>query len=330
MTVTTLGWIPQTSNTTASLRGLSVVSRQVVWASGAKGTYLVTSDAGAHWRAATVPAAEALDFRAVVAFDANTAYLLSIGAGDKSRVYTTIDGGEHWSLLFTNPDAKGFFDALAFWDRQHGVILGDPVDGEFVIFTTEDGGVSWHRQQTPPALPEEGAFAASNTCLTVKGAKNIWFGTGGPGAARVFHSADGGESWTMAKTPIRNDSKSAGIFSLAFSDALHGIAVGGDYQKPEEGQGTIAITSDGGATWESPAGTSANGFRSAVAFVGKWPIAVGTAGSDASQDGGRTWKLFSHDAFNSVAASTGAAWAVGPHGAVAKFVVTTASLGGGN
>jgi photosystem II stability/assembly factor-like uncharacterized protein len=304
---------------------LSVVSGQILWASGTKGTYLVTTDAGLHWRAAIVPAADSLDFRAVVAFDASTAYLVSSGEGDKSRLYKTGDGGQHWNLLFTDPDSKGFFDALAFWDKQHGIILGDPVNGEFAVFTTDDGGASWQRRQTPPALPDEGAFAASGTSLAIHGERDVWFGTGGPGAARVFHSTDAGKSWTVAQTGIRNDSKSAGIFSLAFSDALHGVAVGGDYQKPQDGTGTVAITQDGGATWKSPPGSTVKGYRSAVAFLpgnkDTW-IAVGTSGSDVSQDGGRTWDSFSSISLNSVAAARdGSAWAVGPRGAVAKLLL---------
>ena len=64
----------------------------------------------------------------------------------------------------------------------------------------------------------------------------------------MFHSRDKGKTWTVATTPIRNDSAAAGIFSLAFSDDSHGIAAGGDYAKSKEDQNNIAITSDGGAT----------------------------------------------------------------------------------
>ena len=133
-----------------------------------------------HWKAAKVPGASDLDFRAVRAFDENTAFLLSIGAGEKSRVYKTADGGASWNLLYTNPDPKGFFDAIAFWDASHGIILGDPVDGRFVVLTTSDGGATWTQQKTPPAQPQEGAFAASNSCLMVRGTREAWFGSGGP------------------------------------------------------------------------------------------------------------------------------------------------------
>ena len=114
--------------------------------------------------------------------------------------------------------------------------------------TTSDGD-TWQKMKGPSANKDEGAFAASGTCVFTRGTREAWFGTGGIGGARVFHSEDSGQTWSVAKTPIRHDSASAGIFSLAFSDALHGIAVGGDYMKPDESAGTIAITVDGGKTW---------------------------------------------------------------------------------
>ncbi len=319
----TFSWTTQISNTTASLRGLRAVSSRVVWASGTHGTYVVTTDSGLHWRAGLVAGAESLDFRDVEAFDEKRAYLLSSGEGNLSRFYKTVDGGEHWKLLFTNPDPKGFFDAMAFWDQQHGIMLGDPVDGHFAVFTTEDGGNSWQRQDSPPALPDEGAFAASGTCLTVEGRSSAWFGSGGPGGARVFRSTDGGRSWTVSSTPLRNDSKAAGIFSLAFADSLHGVAVGGDYEKPSEGRQAIAMTADGGRTWTGPIKNGLSGYRSAAVFVSpakQTLIAVGTSGSDVSLDGGRTWEPFSSSGFNAVSTSPdGSVWAAGAHGIIAKL-----------
>ena len=126
----------------------------------------------------------------------------------------------------------------------------------------------------------------------------------------------------MAQTPVRNDAASAGIFSLAFSDPLHGIAVGGDYTKPADAQHNIAVTSDGGRTWTEPSRPHPNGYRSAVAFVPdkKMWIAVGTTGSDISYDDGKSWKLFDAGAFNAVSfASSQAGWAVGPNGRLAEF-----------
>ena len=315
-------WIPQTIGTTASLRGVSAVDSGVVWASGTGGTFLRTADGGTNWQVGQVPGAEALDFRAVCGIDKQTAYLLSIGAGEKSRIYKTDDAGAHWTLQFTNPDAKGFLDGLAFWDAAHGIALGDPVGGQFVVLTTGDGGVHWQRLPTPPAVPGEGAFAASNTSLALMGTGEVWFGTGGPSGARVFHSQDGGRTWTVTSTPVRNDGASAGIFSVAFQDARQGIAAGGDYAKPGETTGNIALTSDGGKTWSPPKGTPPAGFRSAVVYLADrqaW-IAAGTSGSDISTDGGNSWRNFDRGNFNAVSfRSSAAGWAVGPQGRVARF-----------
>jgi photosystem II stability/assembly factor-like uncharacterized protein len=322
-----LAWTVQPSGSTASLRGISAVNANLGWASGSNGTCLRTDDGGAAWQAIIVPGAAKLDFRGVVAFDHTTAYLMSAGPGDQSQVYRTLDGGSHWNRVLSDPDADGFFDGLAFWDRKRGMVLGDPVGGRFVVLTTADGGNTWRRQNTPPALKGEGAFAASNSSLALsqsQGRLEAWFGTGGPGAARVFHSTDGGHTWSVAATPIRNDSASAGIFSIAFGDTDHGVAVGGDYSKPDQGEHNIAVTSNGGLTWSQPAGSRPAGFRSAVAFLadlGVW-ITTGTSGSDVSSDGGKTWTEFDSGAFNAIdRISSGATWAVGPKGRIARLLV---------
>ena len=315
-------WVPRTSNTTASLRGISVASTSSAWAGGTGGTYLKTTDGGRTWTAAQVPGAERLDFRDVQAVDGRTAYLMTIGPGDQSRIYKTSDGGRQWRLRLPNPDSKGFFDAFAFWDATHGILVGDPVDGLFVVYTTDDGGEHWRRRAGATAKPAEGAFAASGTCIAVAGPREAWFGTGGPEGARVFHSTDGGATFSETETPIRNDAASAGIFSLAFADALHGVAVGGDYSKPEDGERNVAITSDGGRTWTAPPGHAPAGFRSAVAYLPAshtW-VAAGTSGSDISTDGGRTWSQFDKSDYNAVGfLASGFGFAVGPKGRLAQF-----------
>ncbi len=315
-------WVVQQSGSTASLRGISAWSTREAWASGTGGTYLHTTDGGATWSAATVAGAERLDFRDVQAVDSRTVFLMSIGPGEQSRIYKTTDAGATWKLRFTNPDAKGFFDSIAFWNPRHGVVAGDQVDGHVTVFTTDDGGEHWTRRTTPPAIPNEGAFAASGTCLIVTGKRDAWLVTGGTGAARVLHSADGAGSWSATSTPIRNDGPSAGAFSIAFADARRGIVVGGDYNKPQDAEGNIAVTSNGGRTWSKPSGAPPKGFRSAVAYLAdrKIWIATGTSGSDISIDDGQNWKPFDTAAYNALSfVSSKAGWAVGPKGAIAFF-----------
>src|SRR6476661_6935370 len=116
-------WIKQNVNTTASLRGLSVVNEKIVWASGTGGTVIRTINGSKSWNVITVPGAEKLDFRDVEAFDANTAYILSIGNGESSRIYKTTNGGKNWQLQFKNTNEKAFFDAIACWDRNNCIAM---------------------------------------------------------------------------------------------------------------------------------------------------------------------------------------------------------------
>jgi photosystem II stability/assembly factor-like uncharacterized protein len=314
-------WQPQAINADADFRGLCVVSPQAAWVSGTKGTYGRTTDAGKTWSVGTVPGAAKLDFRDVEAFGETTAYLLSAGPGADSRIYKTTDGGNTWVLQFKNPDPEAFFDAIAFWDESHGVALGDPVKGQFQLLATDDGGMNWKRlpaTNLPPALPMEGAFAASGTCLVTHGKNDLWFCTGGARAARVFHSTDRGQTWTVQETPILAGTESAGIFSIAFRDPKHGMIVGGDYRKPRESGATAAITSDGGKTWTRIDRPLA--FRSCVAWAKDRWVVVGTSGSDSSPDDGATWKPLDDKNYNAVGFTpTGQGWAVGPGGRVARF-----------
>jgi photosystem II stability/assembly factor-like uncharacterized protein len=315
-------WVPQSSGTTARLRGVSAVSGTVAWASGSNGVYLKTTDGGANWRAATVPGADALDFRDVEAFDADTAYLLSIGEGEKSRIYKTTDGGEHWRLQFTNSNPKAFFDALAFWDADRGVAVSDSVDGRFVIIKTSDGGANWKEippEKLPPALAGEGAFAASGTCVITQGKNNVWIATT---ASRALRSTDGGETWQVATTPIPTGQASTGIFSIAFKDARNGVIVGGDYKKEGEARDNVATSDDGGRTWKLVKGPLPGGFRSAVAYApgASTLVAVGPSGSDYSLDGGSSWAPISGAGYHAISfARSGAGWAVGEGGRIAKL-----------
>jgi photosystem II stability/assembly factor-like uncharacterized protein len=314
-------WQLQAIRSDANFRGLCAVSEQVAWVSGAKGTYGRTTDGGKTWVAAFVPGAAKLDFRDVEAFRESTAYLLSAGPGEDSRIYKTTDGGRTWALQFKNPDHDAFFDAIAFWDDTHGVALSDPVKGRFPLIVTDDGGAHWNRvaaTNLPTALPNEGCFAASGTCLITHGPNDVWFGTGGAKTARVLHSRNRGRDWIVSATPIPAGVASAGIFSIAFRDANNGIVVGGDYSKPNEPGSNAAITSDGGQSWTLV--RQQFSYRSGVAWAKDRWIVVGTSGSNVSLDDGATWKPLDRQNYNSVAfTATGEGWAVGPKGRIAKF-----------
>jgi len=280
--------------------------------------------------------------------------VMASGLGDKSRLYKTKDGCSHWALLYANKDKAGFWDAFVFWARGNGLLLGDPTETtydrpgdslnwlhlEFTVFFTGDGGATWTRQVYSRRSPlevvdanESAAFAASNSALAIVG-HNAWIGTGGKKGANVlvgdlYSTSDKPElcdcdpmpPTTMWFThsvpaPLAAGAESTGVFSLHFRDAQHGMAVGGDYTKPNASAGTAAWSSDGGNHWTAPT-TPPHGYRSAVQWseeLRAW-VAVGTNGSDVSRDDGRTWLPLDNGNWNALSLP----FIVGPKGRIAHL-----------
>jgi photosystem II stability/assembly factor-like uncharacterized protein len=312
-------WTLVTTGIAARLRGISAPSSRVIWASGTIGTVIRTADGGATWSRLEIPDSASLDFRDIDAVDDRTAYVLSIGDGDASRIYKTADAGRTWTLQFRNDDPRAFYDAMAFRDARTGFAVSDSVDGKLIVITTTDGGAHWSpiASGLPPALEGEGAFAASGTNVAL-GRSRVWIGTN---ASRVVRSTDNGRTWSVTNTPLPA-SASAGIFSIAFADDNRGVVVGGDYKVESGAVNNAAITIDGGQTWTTVAGLG--GFRSAVAFLSSRPgtaVAVGPSGADYSTDSGRTWTPIQGPGFHTLAVARGTrtVWAAGEKGTVGRI-----------
>ena len=314
-------WQPLTTGTTVSLRGLSVVSESVVWASGTRGTVIRTIDGGTTWAVESIPGASRMDVRSIHARSANVAH----AAATAGRIWRTTDGGKTWSLRYQASDTTVFLDAITFFDDKRGLALGDPIGGRFLLLVTQDGGDTWQEApiaSRPPAVAGEAAFAASGTALVSRAPALAWIGSGG-GAAHAFVSRDAGKTWTAYSTPLVSGAPSQGVFSVAFGDAMHGVAVGGDYQRADSTRGNAAFSSDGGRSWTA-ATVAPHGYRSGATAIVRatnvTAIAVGTSGSDISSDGGRTWTPIDSTGFNAVQfAPGGTAYAVGAGGRVAKL-----------
>ncbi len=323
-------WQVQTSGLDTNLRGVSAVyvrnakgaRTPVVWASGSNGVILRSLDEGKTWKRLHVAGGEALDFRGIVAFNATTAYVMSSGEGEKSRIYKTIDGGTIWTPQYTDKRKEFFLDALKCVSEKKCVALGDPIDGKFLLLNTADGE-HWSPLPTenmPKALPGEGAFAASNSSLLLSG-EDIFFGTGGP-AARVFRSADSGRAWTVSETPVAHGNASSGIFSIARWRGRDRdvVVVGGDYQATGRAFAVAAHSLDDGQTWELSK-QQPGGFRSGVASNQLSIFAIGSNGQDFTEDEGIRWKHTDSLNLNAVVLlDVFNGWAVGPNGTIARFL----------
>lgn len=271
------------------------MSNHVAWVTGSHGSVLRTTDGGATWIDVSPDGLGDLEFRDVHAFSEHDAVILSIGFGESSRILRTIDGGANWATMFINKEERAFYNFLGFYDdKQHGIAFSDTVDGCFRIITTSDGGANWHvvpQGSLPQALEHEGAFAASGKNMALRAGGLAWIGMGASaGQARVLRSVTYGQSWQISTTPIRSGA-SAGIFSLTFRDCQHGVAVGGDYQLEDEAVDNVAVTTDGGISWQLAAATG--GFRSVAAYIdtpgGTMLLALGPSGADVSEDDGGSW-----------------------------------------
>ncbi|KAI1372162.1 oxidoreductase [Hypoxylon crocopeplum] len=319
-------WKLLSTGSTARFRGLAPVSDKIAWVSGTSGTVLRTTDGGRTW-ASVGPALSgddaALEFRDVEAWSAHRAVVLSIGEGDSSRIYATDDGGATWVRAFTNDEPAAFYDCIAFENPERGMAMSDPVDGKIRLLETRDGGASWHVVDSAgmaPALDGEAGFAASGTCLATTAGR--WYvASGGVDPGRVFRSGDG-YHWDVSDAAIAGG-EGAGVFSVQFRDAKHGIAVGGNYSYPTGAKDVAAWSKDGGVTWV-PSTTFPGGYRSGSSWVpGRcdMALAVGPTGSDFTLDGGRNWHRFDNGSFDSVECVKGpVCWASGEQGRVAVLL----------
>lgn len=326
---------PQTSGTSQLLIAVSPVNSRVVWASGAGGTFVVTTDGGAHWRSGVVPGAESLQFRDVQAVSDKVAYLMSIGNNPTDfRIYKTTDGGEHWNMEFQNQLKGAFYDCMAFWNPNRGIAVSDSVNGVFPDLRTTNGK-TWQpiSANMPPALSGEGSFASSGTCVATLGDKDAWIATGastvGPSAkARILRTHDGGNTWQVQEAPFPSTSTS-GAFTIAFRDALHGMVGGGSNDPKDSSQAATAVTLDGGKSWKLTSKPPVTGTVFGLAYVGDLGthdhavvITANAGGAAWTPDEGRTWfSLNGVDGYWGVAfAGSRSGWLVGTKGRILKIV----------
>lgn len=317
----------QSSGTTKLLQAIAVVDSSVVWASGHGATWTRTLDGGRSWTAGVVPGDTLLEFRDVAARDARIAWLLAAGPGDRSRVYHTADGGASWALQWTNDEPAGFYDCLDFWDERRGVLYGDAVDGTLRVRVTDDGGRSWRRvpdARLPQALPDEGGFAASGTCLVAAAGGRAWIATGNGPRARVLLTEDYGESWSAVETPLPGG-EGIGLTSVSMRDARVGTAFGGNLGAMDARADQVARTVDGGRSWTPLPRMAMRGpaFGGVHVPGGEILLAVGPGGLDLSTDGATRWTTVDARSWWGIGTvGPHATWIAGPNGRIARVRIT--------
>jgi hypothetical protein len=282
------------SGSKASLRGLSVVSDDVVWVSGSGGAVGRSEDGGASWTWTTVKGFEKIDFRDIEAFDKNTAIIM--GIADPAYILKTTDGGANWRVVFKDTTKGMFLDAMEFWNEQSGIVIGDPIGDQVFIGRTFDGGETWRgipAANNPTADKGEAFFASSGTNVRKLSKQEAVFVSGGL-RSRIFIRDK------KIDLPIIQGKESTGANSIAVKNKKCFIVVGGDFNAKDDTTKNCVISLDGGATFMEPI-TGPHGYRSCVEYLGKknW-ISCGLNGVDYSSDEGMHWSWISRESFHAV------------------------------
>ena len=322
-------WLETPTGTSAGLRAVAVAKHsteeatQVVWASGAKGTVVTTSDRGRTWRNCGPREFQTLEFRSIHAWSEKRAIIAS--AGTPALILITDDAGESWQEVHRNDNPKSFLDGMRFLDQRQGVVFGDPIEGRFEVLRTLDGGRRWttiERGRMPEIRPDETAFAASNSALAFDSHGGLWIATGGTVAdkSRLYSSRDFGESWQVVDCPLASG-PTFGAFSVASANKEPGtlVVVGGDFRLEAVSKTKAAVSHDRGQTFQL-AVKQPRAFRSAVCYtpgggrIDAGFYATGPIGTDYSPDG-NVWNGLNDIGFHAMAAlPSGGLVAVGAGG----------------
>jgi hypothetical protein len=303
------------SNKTNSIRGLSVVTDDIVWVSGANGMIGRSIDGGASFSWNKVDGFGKTDFRDIEAFDANTAIIMGIDT--PAVILKTTDAGKTWKIVFKDKRPGMFLDAMEFFNAKSGVVIGDPIDGKIFLAITVDGGVTWQpipERLLPSAEKGEAMFASSGTNVRTLGKDELLFITGGT-RSRLFLRND------KIDLPILQGKESTGANSLAVWDKKTFVVVGGDFTNAASTEKNCVLTRNAGKTFLIPT-TPPFGYRSCVEYLSKSKlITCGINGVDISVDGGMNWRMISSQGFHVVrkAKKGTAVYLAGGKGRVAKL-----------
>ncbi len=306
------------SGNKVSIRGLSVVNDQIIWASGNNGMVARSMNGGKDVEWIKVPGYEKRDFRDIEAFDINTAIIMGVDA--PAIILKTTDGGKTWKKVMEDSTKGMFLDAMDFSDNKNGVVIGDPINQQVYVSITKNQGESWERMNIKqPAnilatKTGEAFFASSGTNIKMIG-KHIVFVSGGLSSRFYYQSG-----WN--EIPINQGKESTGANSIAMY-LKKGVIVGGDFAKDTiADQNCVLLEIRKDIVYSKPS-KGPHGYRSCVIYLSENVlITCGTSGVDMSQDGGKNWELISKEGFHVVqkAKNGHTVFLAGSNGRIAKLI----------
>jgi photosystem II stability/assembly factor-like uncharacterized protein len=260
---------------------------------GYRGTIIRTTDGGTSWGRQSSGTISFL--RSVCFVDVWTGFAV----GENGTILRTENGGTTWTKQPT--DSLATLNGVHFTDTNHGAAVGstlvDPSRLAAVVLRTTDGGARW----TPRILDPEGAETGSVlngvwfTDVQTGFAVGVTYKTQGS-VGRMLRTTDGGETWVS-----QNTSNALPLNGISFTDASHGVGVGGmGGGRDGPALGNILRTTNGGENWQEISIQGLADMRAVSFWDQKHGVAVGgfhgthitpRAQILQTEDGGSTWTI---------------------------------------
>ena len=208
----------------------------------------------------------------------------------EGAIWKTTDAGATW-IAAGVPASVGEVDGLACTTALRCEAVGYLVNSWTAVLSSSNGGRSW----TSTPMPHTATSLFGVDCPTVSDCVVVGGRNGAVGVA--YASVTGGRTWRASRVlggmrALNDVSCSSALDCVAGSEVRHGATP----------HGTLARTTDGGATWEPVAapGATSNLFsvdcwsRSWCEAVGQTtgsvnPLNPNGAAAIVSSNGGRTW-----------------------------------------
>ena len=266
-------------------------------------TILRTSDGGQSWQWVTIAASQptgvvSLQFRgsnyqqgwALAGIDGGP------GAGSEMYgLYTTANGGQSWSALPTihTSDQMG---GLSFLDTTTGFLaFGGPFSTP-QLSVTHDGGRTWKDLSLPavPGMPGRAdayfttppVFFGSSGFLPVYLSTVTSSGKAGPQGFVVYTTGDGGTTW------VAKDYKTLLTVGDPFAPSDLYIVDQTHFYVTDQ-KGATWLSTNGGASWATLAGTVGSGVTS-LSFTNSQHGWAAGGGLWRTTDGGQSWQAVNY------------------------------------
>lgn len=220
----------------------------------------------------------------------------AINIESPAQFYTVDKKTLEVKTVFTDNLKTAFYDALHFVSPRLAYAFSDSDADAKLQLATYTQAKGWQKLKSNIHLKKgEAAFAASNSNIVSKG-RWVWIVTGGE-ASRILRLNRRSDKIEIFEPPFIQGSPSSGMYAIDFYNSRFGIAVGGDYTKPSGNINNIAVTKDGGKTWQIKASGKNAGYSTTVRFRpgsgGREIVALGDGHISMSKDFGESWTQIS-------------------------------------